>query len=212
MLLLASAPVLALSFLLGGVAPEEMGAALLVLATTILFAGSLGLYASTLAHKTRASIVLAYLVMGYQMIAIPICQAMLEAGARDSGGVPTVQQLGGALGLTLPGVALLIALWSALPSRHREARSSPWLLGIGGLAIWVALLFLVSVVPTWEWVADQHFGFAVHPAFVIGISAERSGGTTPFGQIAWAICSGVQGVLAVLLFLISVVRIRRLRS
>ncbi len=211
MLLLASAPVLALSFLLGGVAPEEMGAALLVLATTILFAGSLGLYASTLAHKTRASIVLAYLVMGYQMIVIPICQAMLESGPGSSDPVPTVQQLGGALGLTLPGVALLIALWTALPSRHREARSSPWLLAIGGLATWGGLLILVSVVPTWKWVADQHFGVTVHPALVIAISAERSGGI-PVAQIAWAICSGVQAVLAILLFLISVVRIHRLRS
>ena len=58
LLLLGSIPVLALVFMFGGVGPEDLVRAYVVLATTALLYGSLGLFVSALFKRTQAATVL----------------------------------------------------------------------------------------------------------------------------------------------------------
>jgi ABC-2 type transport system permease protein len=62
MVLICALPVMAISFLLGGVAPAELGWGLVVILATVSFFGAVGLYCSTRFPKTATAAAVAYVI------------------------------------------------------------------------------------------------------------------------------------------------------
>lgn len=105
LLLVAALPIQSLAFLMGGVGPEELLLAALLLLATLLCFGSLGLWASTLFRGSRAAVAFAYALSGALSLGLPFLAAF-----------------------TAP---ISIAVASAAP--NLAAAPPPWLIYVGEL-------------------------------------------------------------------------------
>lgn len=214
MLVLCSVPVLALSAFLGGVSPGEMAASVVVLVTSVLASGALGLAASSVAPRTASATILAYSVVGFGMVGLPLLGWFLSGAA-------AVTSRGSELGilLTLLGLVLLAfppAVGAALcvqAVRLRRGANVPdrasWML-ITGLC-WAALLLLLYVPGVSAVLLQGGYFWVLHPvAAIVGLMA--AGGGSPIGPHVWVLCSVVYTGAALWLFLIAVLRVRGLRA
>jgi ABC-2 type transport system permease protein len=72
LVLVAALPIESLAFLMGGVDPDELLLASLLLLSTLLFFGSLGLWASATFRGSRAATAFAYALCGLLTIGLPV--------------------------------------------------------------------------------------------------------------------------------------------
>ncbi|HEU4752857.1 MAG TPA: ABC transporter permease subunit [Armatimonadota bacterium] len=215
MLLLSSVPALALSVILGGVAPGEMLACLSVLVSSVLLAGALGLAVSTLAPKTVSATVFVYLLVGLTLIGLPILEVFLDRANRlsQSGSELGILAMLGALTvLAFPPALMLGTGFSWL---HRFRRGAPpdrsWLMLVTGLC-WAALLLFLYLPGMLSILLQGQVLLLLHPVMgVLGVMQPGAVGSG-FGPILWALCAFAYTSFAACLFLIAVLRVRNLRG
>ena len=78
LVLVAALPIESLAFLMGGVDPDELLLASLLLLGTLLFFGSLGLWASATFRGSRAATAFAYALCGLLTIGLPVLTLFAE--------------------------------------------------------------------------------------------------------------------------------------
>ena len=131
LLLLCSLPILALTFLLGGVSPLQIGIALLLNVGVILFLGTVGLLASLLTRRTYVATLLAYGAAFFLTCLLPLSTSS-----------PLLLVMSG--GLTVSALFMVLARW-VLPRLRpgwRPARAT--YLAIWGLS-YCAVAELINI-------------------------------------------------------------------
>ncbi|MBM3457685.1 MAG: hypothetical protein FJX77_04035 [Armatimonadetes bacterium] len=203
-LMLCSGPVLSLCFLLGGVSPGEMLQCAAVLAASILTAGALGLFASALTLKTRTATALSYAVIAYELIGTMLLASI--TGYRDDALSP-------AFAVVLPGSLLVAAVVFILVDWPGVPHVGPWI--TAAVMLLVVSLFATLILqaqmrpgngpPDWMgWMS------AIHPVACMPFIARTS--SMKGSEHWWAICTAYHLVGATVLFVLSVIRIHRLRT
>lgn len=86
MMMLCSLPVLAISFLLGGVDPAMMGWALVMIVATVTLFGGIAIYCSTRYPRTATSVAIAYCLCVIWLAVIPLFGGLYET-LYDSSGI-----------------------------------------------------------------------------------------------------------------------------
>lgn len=213
MLVICSVPVLAMSVFLGGVSPGEMAASVVVLVTSVLASGALGLAASAVAPRTASATILTYGIVAFGMLGLPLLGWFLS-------GAVAVTSSGSEVGifLTLLGLVVLAfppAVGAAVcvqAVRHRRGAVAPdrawWMLTTG--LCWAVVLLLLYVPSVSAVLLQGGYFWMLHPvAAIVGLMFGASG--IPMGAHLWWLCSIVYTGVALWLFLIVVLRLRGLR-
>lgn len=148
MLVLASIPVMAMVFILGGVSPLEVVEVYGLLIVTTVLIGALGVLCSCFFRNSRASILASYLIVGIYLAGIPIALFWLEGIATVglSGSASSAPLLftimfaivGGIISSIAYGVLALI-----VRNRVKLWRTRAFRMGIFGGA-YILLVFILS--------------------------------------------------------------------
>jgi hypothetical protein len=215
MLVLASVPVLSLSFFLGGVAPAEMLACLAVLLSTVVAAGALGLAASALLPRTVTATAVVYLAVGFSLVGIPVMGAFLNAANQLStrGSEWGILAMLGAFMLVAlpPAFGITVALYVA---RRRKGLPPPeryWWLLTTGLA-WCGLLLVLYVPGVNQLLMEGNSLMLLHPvAAVMGIMQPATLGRWSMPHL-WLLAVVVYLGAAMWLFYVAVLSVSRLRA
>jgi ABC-type transport system involved in multi-copper enzyme maturation permease subunit len=216
MLVLSSVPVLAMSLILGGIAPSEIAACLCVLVTSIIAAGAFGLAVSTIARKTVTATTAVYAVVGFGMVGVPVLMALLQrANALSQSGSEL-----GILTMLLAMVALAFApaafaalgIYALRRRRTKEPPARSWWMLTTGLC-WAGILLLLYLPGVTSLLLEGHLVLFLHPVVAVwGVMSSTPSGITPLLQHLWWVCSIAYLGLAFWLLLIGILRVRRLRA
>lgn len=226
-LVLASIPVLSLTFVLGGVAPSEVLACVAVLAASVVAAGALGLAASALAPKTASASAASYLLVGFALLGVPLLLYLVDRAyslSMTGSDLGILAVLGACLAITFVPAMGLATLIHALQRRRspQPVSRTKWLL-TGGLC-WSSLLALLCLPGMTTVLLEGWILLALHPVMVI---ADLMNNTSPGGitgvtggtalrlltpAYRWLVCSITYLLCAVWLFQLAVLRVRTLRS
>lgn len=213
MLVLSSVPVLSLSLLLGGVAPEEIAACLAVLCSAVLAVGSFGLALSTLTQKTVTSTVLTYGGVGFVMVGLPLLTALM-------GGASSLQASGSDLGILAMLAACLITafppaaacagfIYAVRRRRGAPAPSRTWWIMVTGLS-WALLLLLLYLPGMSNLLLQGDVLLLLHPVVVIQ-SIMSPPGWTPTSGLLWVVCTISYLGLAFWFLFVAVSRVKAMR-
>ncbi|MGI8916548.1 MAG: ABC transporter permease [Chloroflexota bacterium] len=113
LLLIAALPIESLAFLMGGVDPDELLLASLLLLGTLVFFGSVGLWASTVFRGSRAATAFAYAMSGLLTLGLPVMALF-------------VSPLMGSLAISYPTLLEQPPPW-LIYTGELLAASNPWL-------------------------------------------------------------------------------------
>lgn len=225
-LLLASVPVLSLSFTLGGVAPADAIASVSVLAASVLAAGALGLAASAIAPKTASASAASYLLVGFSLVGVPLLLFFVDrahALSLSGSDLGILAMLGACLAVTFVPALGLASLVYALRRRKRgQPPSRAWWLMTGGLC-WSGLLALLYLPGMTELLLEGWILLALNPVAVIydlmnGVTPTSLSGTPGIAptllapEYRWQVCCVAYLLGAVWLFQLAVIRVRTLRA
>ncbi|MGV3721443.1 MAG: ABC transporter permease subunit [Actinomycetota bacterium] len=221
-LILATVPVLSLSFMLGGVSPKEVVTCIAVLMATVLAAGALGLAASSLAGRTSAASAVSYATVGFVIIGIPLLLTLTDRARMlntDGAMLGLVLMLAAYMALTFVpglGIAALLLRWRR-DRTNRDADRKTWLL-VGGLC-WCAVLATLYLPGADEILASGWTVMPLHPVLVIlSIMGDDSGATAVPGagifpvESTWWISVLGSMIIAAWCFQIAVLRVRGFRA
>jgi len=225
LLILASVPVLSLSFVLGGVTPLEVTTSIGVLLAAVLASGALGLAVSSLVSRTATASTATYGAVGTVMAGLPALQYLNGGSQGVVGGdsvIGLVALLAVYMALTfVPAVGLtLVMLRTARRRTGRDADRKTWLL-VGGLT-WCALL-ATMYLPGADALFDSTWvTMRLHPVSVIlDIMHEQGPVTLGVGgppsvwsaltTYPWMASMLVSLLIAVWSFHIAVLRVRSFR-
>lgn len=215
-LVLASVPVLALSLILGGVAPMEMVSTLCVLTTGVLAAGALGLVVSSVSAKTMSATFVTYVVAGGLILGVPIVGGLMSRASslQESGSEWAV--LVTLLAFTAASLppALALAVFAA-QLRKRRDRKPPsrlwWLLTVGGYWCVLELLMHVPLVQGLLFQGEALLFF--HPVTaILGVMEPGFARANPLFPHLWWLATLVNLGTTLWLLLIATLRVRALRS
>ena len=214
-LVLASVPVLALSALLGGVAPVEMLETLAVLVGAILVSGAMGLAASSVARRTSAATAIVYLVIGTGMIGLPVLMTAMgwARSLTDSGSeVGILAMLLACMLVAFPpavGAAVLIAAFRRRRSGRPPERTW-WMLTTG--LCWCALLLFLYLPGVSDLLIKGQAMVLVHPVVAImGVMIPEVSLANSLYPHLWWISTFFYLGAAVWLFYVATLRVQRLR-
>jgi ABC-2 type transport system permease protein len=113
LLLVAALPIESLAFLMGGVDPDELLLAALLLLGTLVFFGSIGLWASAVFRTSRAATAFAYASTGLVTLGVPVVALFASP-------------MMGSLALTFPSLFQQPPPW-LLYTGELVAATNPWL-------------------------------------------------------------------------------------
>lgn len=217
-LVLSSVPALMLSLMLGGVSPGEMAATVSVLVTSVFAAGALGLAASAFSARTTAATLKAYLVVGGGLIGLPLMMQLLSAANRFSqAGAETELGILLMLGACMlaafpPAIGLAFVVYSRYRKRHDRPPPRVWWIGNVGLC-WSAVLLFLRLPGMAEVLLQGEFTLFLHPVLaIVGVMQRSAAAARPVYAHLWWLCSLVYCGAAGWLLLLSVLRVRTLRS
>lgn len=150
-MILASLPVVAVAFLLGGVAPYEVIVVYLILASTAVLLSAVGMTCSCCARKTQTSTFLAYLVPILAFVGVPICLSWMESIGtmgldRAVGRAPLIFTLGFAITGAIPALAVYGFVALVLGHRWTWWKTRACRMAVFGLT-YALLLFILSYRP-----------------------------------------------------------------
>ncbi len=215
-LVISSVPALSLSFVLGGVSPGEVVACVSVILASVVAAGSLGLSASTILPRTVASTAVAYLVVGLGLVGMPILMGMLNQANQLSAA-------GGEGGILLMLVALMLIAFppgigiGVLAIKLRESRGqtratrAEWMMTCG--LAWCALLGMLYIPGASQILLQGGALVILHPVVaIIGVMQPTWLPLNSFMASLWWIATVVYLGVAVWLFYIATLRVRRMRA
>jgi hypothetical protein len=214
-LVLSSVPVLALSALLGGVAPSEMLATLAVLVSAVIAAGSLGLAASALAPRTTAATAWVYLIVGTGLIGMPLVLYILGAARQMSEGGSEwgiLAMLAACMLVAFPpavGLAVLLSVSRRRRTGHRPDRAW-WMLTTG--LCWSALLLVLYLPGVSDILLQGNAMVLLHPvAAIAGVMVPQGARPDPLFGNLWWICTFAYLGASVWFFYTASLRVQRLR-
>lgn len=226
-LLLASVPVLSLSFTLGGVAPSEAAACIAVLAAGIVASGALGLAASAVASKTAVASSASYLLVGFTLIGLPLLMLLVEQArllSVSGSDLGILAMLGVCVAITLVPALGLTTLVHGL-RRRKTLKPAPrewWTMTFG--LCWAGLLALLYLPGMSEILLEGWILLALNPITVIfdlmnqstpaGVSGAvgRVAVTLLAPEVRWQVCCLAYLLSATWLFHLAVIRVRTLRA
>jgi hypothetical protein len=193
MLILASAPVMSVVFLLGGVSPVEVIVAYAILLVTAVALGALGMLCSCCLGSSRASTFLSYVVILLFMAGLPLGGAwlldMTRIGWQDFGGAfPWVVVLMFAF---VGGVASLMVYAPLALVMHGRAnvwRARAFRMGIFG-AVYAGLLLVLTVPSATNLVVESCYsqGMFVNPFVALFCYMDAHFGSGQIRMAYWMI-------------------------
>lgn len=213
-LILSSVPVLSLSLLLGGVAPEQILACLAVLVTAVLAVGSFGLAVSTFCQKTVTATTLTYSIIGFLVVGLPLtsllmAQASMADQASSEFGI-LAMLLACILTAFPPAVTAAGTLYALRIRRGGAIPARSWWILTSGLC-WAGMLLLLYLPGMTELLLQGHVLLLLHPVFAIYEVMRPWGFGTGVDNLWW-ICSLVYLAIAGAFFLLAVTRVQRMRG
>ena len=223
-LVLASVPVLSLSFLLGGVAPFEVAASVCVLASAVIAAAALGLAASSIAPRTQSASATSYAIVGFTLIGFPLLMTLVHNAnsfSTTNAELGILAMLIAYIAITfVPGVALAAVIHFFYRRRHPQPVTRAWWELTAGLS-WCGLLALLYLPGMTELLLEGSLLLELHPVSVIA-GLMNNVAPSPPGTLAvfswtdpryrWLLSSTLSVLIAVWCLQIAVLRVRRLRA
>ncbi len=116
-ILLCVLPVMAVSFILGGISPMQVAYTLALLLSMVLFFSTVGLYCSVCFRQTVTSVMLSYLICLFWLLAIPLLQLVQQWMIEYKNDMKYLLIITFMIGLALLAIIIIIAFHTKIIER-----------------------------------------------------------------------------------------------